>query len=391
MKRLLQASIVALTASSFAMSTSVRAEDTEYRIGGIVALSGAYGVIGEEMRRGAELAAEARGGKVLGVPIRFLWEDSETKPQVAVQKATSLISRDAHMLFGAVASGETLAVMKMAGLRKVPLVVTVSADDNVTGKERNRYTFRTSNDANSEVLMISQYIRESNLKNIYGVAADYGTTRDMLADVKAELGDDARFVGEDFPTFGNKDYATLLNRIAASGADAAVVITGGSDSITFMKQSEEIRLRDKVKFIGAILSDESLAKAAGPGSYGSMSALRYHFSLDTPANKDFVARYREKYGEYPTPFAGESYDGLTWWLDTVEQTGSWDKEAWVDAFESSEHLNSLEGKKTMRACDHQAQQIGIFGETVKGEGDLPEYTMRITRIFQPEEIAHPCP
>ncbi len=373
------------------VTAEVAAKDDAFRIGGVVALSGTYGVIGEETRKGAELAIEVRGGKVLGVPIQAIWEDSETKPQIAVQKATIVISKGAHMLLGATASGETLAVMKQAELRKIPMLVTVSADDDVTGKLRNRYTFRTSNDAASEVKMIIEYLRQSKYKKIYGVAADYGTTRDMLAAVKAGLEKDATYVGEDFPPFGSKDYAIIINRIVSSGADAAVIITGGSDSITFMKQSEEIKLREKVKFVGAILSDEALAKAAGPGSLGSMSAVRYHFSLDTPANKDFVTRFKAKYGEYPTPFAGETYDGLSWWLDMVEKTGVWDREKWIDAFETSVRENSLEGRKIMRACDHQAQQIGIFAETVKGQAPLPEYTMKIRRVFKAEEIARPCP
>ena len=37
------------------------------------------------------------------------------------------------------------------------------------------------------------------------------------------------------------------------------------------------------------------------------------------------AAYQAKYNELPSQYAGEAYDGLSWWLDTVESTGVWDK------------------------------------------------------------------
>lgn len=49
----------------------------EFNIAAILAFSGAYGLIGNDMRLGAELAVKRRGGKVLGKPIRFSWEDDE--------------------------------------------------------------------------------------------------------------------------------------------------------------------------------------------------------------------------------------------------------------------------------------------------------------------------
>ena len=40
------------------VTAEVAAKDDAFRIGGVVALSGTYGVIGEETRKGAELAIE---------------------------------------------------------------------------------------------------------------------------------------------------------------------------------------------------------------------------------------------------------------------------------------------------------------------------------------------
>ncbi|KAG1263923.1 hypothetical protein G6F65_014440 [Rhizopus arrhizus] len=70
------------------MTGAQAAEPDTFKIGGVVSLSGTYGIFGEDMRKGVTVAIEQRGGKVLGKPIQVTWEDDETKPQPAVQKTT---------------------------------------------------------------------------------------------------------------------------------------------------------------------------------------------------------------------------------------------------------------------------------------------------------------
>lgn len=129
---------------AFSAATAAAQPADKFRIAGIIPLSGAWGIIGENMRRGATIAIEERGSKVLGKPIEVMWEDTETSTQVAVQKATRALSQGVHTVFGEVSSGSTLAIMKLTDQRKVPQIVTLSADDRITGADKSRYTFRTS-------------------------------------------------------------------------------------------------------------------------------------------------------------------------------------------------------------------------------------------------------
>ena len=80
---------VALVALNPATGVLAADEPSEFHIAGVLAFSGAYGIIGKDMRQGVELAIADRGGKVLGKPIRVSWEDDETKPQPAVQTIRS--------------------------------------------------------------------------------------------------------------------------------------------------------------------------------------------------------------------------------------------------------------------------------------------------------------
>lgn len=382
---------VGVLATMMSIGGSAAAQSSEFRIGGIGTFSGPYGVLGESMRKGAELAAELRGNKVLGVPVKFIWEDDETKPQLAVQMATRMVSANSHLLFAPVASGSTLAVMKVAERAKTPFLVTMSASDDITGKAGNAYTFRTSNPIDMEIRMMDRFAVHSGFKKVFILAADSGVARDSHKLLKSKFEREGiAVVGEEFPAIGTRDYSIFINKVLQSDAEAVALLISGNDVITMLKQGEQFKLQEKKKLFGSTTMDEAVAKAVGPGGLGVYSTLRYHFSTDNPANKAFVAAYQAKYKEVPDQYAGEAYDGMAWFLDVIDGTKSWDKESWVKALQTSSRPNSIEGLKTMRACDHQAEQPGYFGRAVAGVAPMPPVIMQITNRFAPADLFTPC-
>lgn len=383
--------IAAATVATLMACIGPAVAQDSFKIGGVLPLSGAFGIVGENMRRGAVIALEERDNKVLGKPIQVTWEDSETSTQVAVQKTTRLLSQGVHTIFGEVSSGSTLAMMKLTEQRKVPHIITLSADDRITGADKTRYAFRTSNSVAMENAMIGEFAKRQKIAKVYGIVADYQVGRDMWSALKADLAaKNIVIAGEDFTPIGTKDYSILLDKASKSGADGLMLLVVGGDVVTSLKQGADVGIKDKMKVFGTMLMDETLGQAVGPGSIGINSTLRYHFTERSPRNQKFVAAYRAKYNEYPSQYAGEAYDGLSWWLDTVEATGGWDKEKWVDTFANSTRFDSVEGVKKMRSCDNQASQIGLFGTAVAGTGELPPVTMKITETFGAETLFKPC-
>lgn len=391
MLRLLQAGAVAGLAIAVG-AAPLAAQDAQetFKIGGLLALSGPLGVLGEDAQKGMDLAIEERGGMLLGVPVEITWEDTESKPQVAVQKATQVMSSGAQFLVGSVGSSETLAIMKVSGARKVPMLVPLSSDPSITGENGNDYTFRTASSGDTLALVAARYLEQLEPSKIYGVASDYAVARAGWEFAKGELADSAEAVGEDFPSYGETDFSVIVNKINGSGAEAAYIGTGGSDSIAFIKQAGEIGLLERVKLVGPNLVDTTVAAGAGDASIGVATALRYDPSIDTEANKAFVAAYKEKYGTLPSQLAGDAYDGLKWWMDVVDSTGSWNPEDWMAAFSGHTWDGSILGTRTMRDCDNQSQHPSFIAEAAAGSGDQP-YEMKILQKFEAEDIATACP
>ncbi len=391
MHKLVRGTALALTlVSGLLVPTAQAWAQDAFRIAGVLPLSGAFGIIGENMRRGATIAIEERNSRVLGKPIEVTWDDTETSTQVAVQKTTRALSREVHTVFGEVSSGSTLAMMKLTDQRKIPHLITLSADDRITGSDKSRYAFRTSNTVAMENRMIGEFAQRQGTKKLYAVVADYQVGRDMWTALKADFESRGiQVVGMDLAAIGTKDYAVLLDKALRSGADSLMLLVVGGDVVTSLKQGADIGLPQKMRVMGTMLMDETLGQAVGPaGSVGVNSTLRYHHSQDTPRNKRFVEAYKAKYKELPSQYAGEAYDGMSWWLDTVESTGVWDKEKWVDAFRTSVRKDSVEGEKRMRACDNQAEQPGLFG-VAERSGDGP-IVMKVTERFTASALFKPC-
>lgn len=383
-----------LVASAILFGTQpafAQAAKDAFVIGGVVPLSGAYALLGTSMQKAVDLAVEQRG-KTLSKPLRVLWEDSETKPQTSVQKANKLLAGGVSMLFGDGASGQTMAIMPVADQRKVPLLVTTSAADAITGASRNRYTFRTASQSFVETRIAAEFVKKAGLKSIYVVAVDQPVGRDTWTTMKtvlAPLG--VKVAGEDFAAIGSQDYSVILDKVAKSGADGLFIVTTGADTITLLKQAGQVKLGNKVKIFGTGFLDDDAAMAVGADVVGVKTVARYHFSYDNAANKKFVEAYRKKYNEWPNAYAGHAYDGINWFLDVVEKTGSWDTEAWVNAFAKSTYADSVFGARQMRACDHQAMGVGLWAEAVAGKAPQPPLLLKVTDTFPAAGLYPDCP
>ena len=92
--------------------SSAQAQE-KIRLGFIVALSGPFGVIGAEQKRGMELAMEQLGGKLGGVDVEVFSADSKSNPGAATQEASKLIDRDhVQIVTGGTGSNEVMAIAK---------------------------------------------------------------------------------------------------------------------------------------------------------------------------------------------------------------------------------------------------------------------------------------
>jgi branched-chain amino acid transport system substrate-binding protein len=82
---------------------------------------------------------------------------------------------------------------------------------------------------------------------------------------------------------------------------------------------------DALRAYGRFFGDDlTVASSMGDEVLGHVSALQYSAALDTPKNREFVRRYREKYGKVPSYYSESNYTTAQMIHEVMKQTkGKW--------------------------------------------------------------------
>ncbi|MEO6626109.1 MAG: ABC transporter substrate-binding protein [Burkholderiaceae bacterium] len=384
--------LIGLVALASSLLCGAALAQETYKIGAVNSVTGPLGAFGLSVQKGTELALDMVGRKVNGRNIVISWEDDETKPQVTAQKGAKLMASNPDLVLGSVNTPSTLALMKLSEQRKIPHLVTLGGGDQITGTDKTAYAWRTTIRLDMESRVGAQYVKSMNFKCIYGVSFDYQATRERWNNFKklVETNTSTKICGESFSAIDNVDFALIIESALRSGADGFWIDLPGNIGTAILKQATQVNLQSKMKLFGPVVIDDESAAAIGPGAIGVSTGIRWHWSFDNPESKKFVEAYRKKYNENPDQYAGEAYDGMMWWLDNIEKQKTFDKDKLMAAFSTSVWDKSLKGRRTMRACDHQALQNGYWAEIVKGTTAAQPYQLKLMSTFPPELLFPPC-
>jgi branched-chain amino acid transport system substrate-binding protein len=386
-------SLVALVMVLAFVSTGFAAETI--KLGGMLPLSGRAADLGITCKQGAELAVKeinAKGG-VLGKKLELLMTDSKAKVPDLVNISNRYIQKDhVNLLFGVVSSAGALAVSAVAKQNKVIFMDTVGSTDTLTKEKWNRYTFRSgtcnSQEANSLALYAAQ---NKKLVKFYNIGPDYEYGRTMWALFKAKMAQvnpKAKFIGEQWPKLFQADYTPYINAILAAKPDAVYCSLWGGDLVAFIKQAKPYGLFKKMKWIIATGADNTVTKALGKDMpTGLIVDQRYYFYWpDTPTNKGFVKAYKAAYGDYPSAWAAEGYDGVYFLADAIKKAGSLDTDKVINAL-AGLTIEAPRGKATLRKQDHQLSCDFMVGESTFTK----KYPFAITgnnKVFPADEVLY---
>jgi len=337
-------------------------------------LTGPYAADGQDHQLGYELAiAEINAGSplvqkwglkgkgVLGKTLRYKIADSQTKPNVAVQAQTGFIQQDkAIMITGCVSSATAVALEELAQRDKVLNMVGASGSNDTTGKNCQRYAFRSQPSAYMACRALAPVVAKAlgkNLKAAYLVPDyTYGhSVFDSFSRFAKEHG--WTIATQQVVPLGTSDFSSALLNIANSDAQVFVNVAFGADAVTSTKQADQFGVLKKMKMIVPNISSFQ-AKETGPelmaGVYGTFD---FWWGLEDryPLAKDFVQAFVKKNKYHPRWGAHIGYLQTLVWAVSVERAKSFyppDVIKVLEASKSDPYETSL-GKVWYRAEDHQ--------------------------------------
>lgn len=356
---------LAAISAALMLSVSGRAalaqQDAEpVRIGMIYAKQGPGASIGEYLQRGSTLAVEQAGRKVLGRPIELVWLD-EPNPQVSQQNMQRLIDENKVVaVVGGNYSSSALAMMSVANREKIPLILTGAAASEITGKNCNRYTFRTQATVPVQMRGLMPFVSQIG-KKVYFLTASYAFGQDILRSGRGLLKEvGATEVGVDEVPVNTADYSSYILKIRQARPDVIVGGLVGGDFSNYLKQANEMGMKDRAPFAAIAVTDTDfwdVGPAASTGIY--VKPWYYNDPTNTAAEKKMVADFEKKYNQPPSDKTWSGWIGMRALLESIEAAKSTDAKAIVTALEKWKNTDG-EIPAFFREWDHQLVRPAVI-------------------------------
>ena len=301
-------SILATAVISASLVGSALAADKPVKIGMMTTLSGGGAALGIDIRDAFKLAVDMKGGKLGGVATELIIVDDARKVENAKQIATRFLKKDdVDIVTGIVWSNLAMAVVPSV-TRAGKIYVSPNAGPSALagkGCHENYFNAAYQNDNLHEGM--GQYVNDQGYKNVYLLAPNYPAGKDSLTGFKRYY--KGGIAAEVYTKLGQVDYAAEIANLRAAKPDAVFFFLPGGMGVNFVKQYAQSGLNKEIPLFGPAFSfDEGVLSAVGEAAVGVKNSSEWSRDLDNPANKEFVAKFREKFGRTPSLYAAQAYD-----------------------------------------------------------------------------------
>jgi len=318
----------------------------EYKIGFLAPLTGDCAFWGIRGKEAAELAAEkinAEGG-INGAKLVIEFEDTRgEKTEVAniVQRYAS----DPSILgiCGSVLSGSMFVGGPIADSNGVLMCGFATTAKGIP--QIGEYVFRIATTSDIGTRAMFAYAKEnygiesiailSSMNNDFSVDA-HKTCLEAAEEVGLEV------VADETYSDGDTNFTAQINKIMKAKPDAIMMAgyaTEGSLAILEAKKQGFEGL-----FMGGdgMIDADTLTKIGGEATEGMLLYGGYSAEYDNPVSKEFVKKFREKYGHDPEAAAGAAYDVILIMAKAMKQSGP-DRAAFRDAFAQTKDFQGVSG------------------------------------------------
>lgn len=271
--------------------------------------SGTGAALGIDLVNGFELYLKQIGDHVGDRKIETFREDTEGKPSVAIGKIKELVLRDkVDLIFGVLNAGVAYAVADYITAAKIPFFVNSGAD-SLTQQQANPYIFRITSTNSQLVYPLADWVyHKMGKRRAIAFGADYPGGYEHVRSFEREFKADGGSVAATlWAPMGTSDFAPYLTSI--KNADVLYGFFFGGDAIRLLKQYQEYGLKNKIPVVGSNLADDTILPALGDAGVGVITAELYSPTLDTPANKAFLAAYEAAFKRVPSQYAELGYTG----------------------------------------------------------------------------------
>ncbi len=299
--------------SETATGTSGTGTGGDILIGEYGSLTGTEATFGLSTHQGILMAADeinAAGG-VNGRKIKIITEDDQSKSEEAVTVVQKLISQNQVVaVLGEVASSSSIAAAPICQSNKVPMITPSSTNPEVTRK--GDYIFRMCFTDDYQGHSMADYVAKQ-----LGIKAAAILT-DVKSDYSRGLGqffeerftaDGGKVVARASYAKGDSDFRSQLTSL--KGANPQILFVPGyyTDIGQITQQARDLGMTMPVVG-GDGWESPKLIEIGGKALEGCYYSNHYYYGDAQPTVRNFVEKYKQRYGATPDSLAALAYDTM---------------------------------------------------------------------------------
>jgi urea transport system substrate-binding protein len=376
-RRWLLASAAGL-ALSLAAALPAKAQET-IKVGILHSLSGTMAISETTLKDVMLMLIEEQNkkGGLLGKKLEAVVVDPASNWPLFAEKARELITKEkVAAVFGCWTSVSRKSVLPVFKELNSILFYPVQYE----GEESERNVFYTGAAPNQQAIPAVDYLmKEEGVKRWVLEGTDYvypRTTNKILEAYLKSKGVKDEDISINYTPFGHSDWQTRVADIVkfgSAGKKTAVVSTiNGDANVPFYKElgNRGVKAKD-IPVVAFSVGEEELAGIDTKPLVGHLAAWNYFESINTPANKEFIAKWKA-FTKNPKRVSNDPMEahviGFAMWVKAVEKAKTTDPDKVIDALPGIEAPNLTGGISKMLPNHHITKPVFI-GE-VRGDGQF---------------------
>ncbi|MEM8845276.1 MAG: urea ABC transporter substrate-binding protein [Pseudomonadota bacterium] len=307
-------------------------------------------------------------GGVLGRQIEIIQEDGASDWPTFAEKARKLLVNDkVAAVFGCWTSASRKAVLPVFEKENGMLYYPTFYE----GLEQSKNVIYTGQEATQQIIAGLDWIaEEKGAETFYLIGSDYiwPRTSNKIARKHIENVLGGKVVGEEYYPLGHTNFGSLINKIKLKKPDVIYSIVVGGSNVSWYKQLKAAGITsDKWDLLTISVTEDEMLGIGGENVEGFYAAMKYFQSLDNENNAEFVAAFKEMWGEDSVigDVTQAAYLGPWLWKLAVEKAGSFDIDAIAEASNGIEFDGAPEGYVRIHDSNHHLwskTRIGVARE-----------------------------
>jgi len=370
-------------------TTGLAVTDTTVTVGILHSITGTMAISETGSVQAEKLAIKQINemGGVLGRQIEVIQEDGASDWPTFAEKARKLLVNDkVASVMGCWTSASRKAVLPVFEQHNGFLYYPTFYE----GLEQSPNVIYTGQEATQQIIAGLDWVKETKGANtFYLLGSDYiwPRTSNKIARKHIENFLGGEVLGEEYYPLGHTQFNSVINKIRLRKPDVIYAIVVGGSNVAFYKQLKAAGIdmtdEDPVLLTISVTEDEILG-IGGENMEGAYACMKYFQSLDNENNQEFVAAFKEMWGEDIVigDVTQAAYLGPWLWKAAVEAAGSFDVDKVREAQVGIELTTAPEGYVKVHENHH------LWSKTRVGRA-LPDGQYEV--VFETADLVEPDP